>query len=195
MLLKAKPKTEAIQLKTMTLVNQTSPFCSKSHGSAAEKQFRDFHIMFVTTMVPSIETPVTKASALSQFRILNVSCWVSDSLCHIFCHQMFSTGTHVSAYQCHIFPCSTWLRSTVSTPPVSATPKFQIFTSCVSFTPVFVQLWHSSHKEVSKGHLTWMRSLPRLSQPVCKSQRIIFRQMLSPNTRLPPTQAKCLQPT
>ena len=151
--------------------------------------------MFVTTMVPSIETPVTKASALSQFRILNVSCWVSDSLCHIFCHQMFSTGTHVSAYQCHIFPCSTWLRSTVSTPPVSATPKFQIFTSCVSFTPVFVQLWHSSHKEVSKGHLTWMRSLPRLSQPVCKSQRIIFRQMLSPNTRLPPTQAKCLQPT
>ena len=74
MLLKAKPKTEAIQLKTMTLVNHTSPFCSKSHGSAAEKQFRDFHIMFVTTMVPSIETPVTKASALSQFRILNVSC-------------------------------------------------------------------------------------------------------------------------
>ena len=146
MLLKAKPKTEAIQLKTMTLVNQTSPFCSKSHGSAAEKQFRDFHIMFVTTMVPSIETPVTKASALSQFRILNVSCWVSDSLCHIFCHQMFSTGTHVSAYQCHTFLCSTWLRSTVST-RVSATPKFQIFTSCVSFTLVFGRLWHSHQKK------------------------------------------------
>ena len=72
MLLKAKSNTKGIQLRTMTLVNESTPFCSESHGSAVDKQFRDFHIMFVTTMFPSIETPVTKASALSQFRILNV---------------------------------------------------------------------------------------------------------------------------
>ena len=70
-----------------------------------------------------------------------------------FCHQMFSTGPHI----CLLINdtpsrvVGDWV-STVST-PVSATPIFQIFTSCVSFTPVFGQLWHSHLKMIRKDEI------------------------------------------